>query len=301
MTSINRVAALAALTFTVGIGALTGCSSQHHANVGQATGVQANNTTSNETSNKSQSGSNNVTANSTNNTSSDATGRSGSKFPHLVTQAVQSLPNNIVSSTMAPTVLPMPQSGDALSYKATQSTTPSKSQPAYQSAYDVVLQTTKGHVGGWSIWNFASASDASKAVATITGPQQPQTKGVATVVLSKNQNAQVYQDANGGTTIYWAEKGWNINVTEAKSEVAPTPIADDITNYLASNQISNGGGNAMIDITTTDGTNNTVDARLTWPSGKTVVSVNVTGLSVKPVETALAMMGSMQPYSGSGQ
>lgn len=300
MISINRVAALAALTLTVGTGALTGCAGQHHANVGQATGVEANNASSSQTSNTSQAGSNqtivNGTGNSSNNSSNSTSGNK-SKFPYIVTQAMESFPADIVSHATAPTVLPIPQNGDALSFKTSKSTTPTKSQPAYQSMYDVLLQSSKGKIGQWSEWTFASTKGSAVSVSTIGGSPQPTSKSVASVVLSKNQNANVYHDKKGGTTIYWKQDGWNINVTEEKSEVGPTPIADDVTNYFAGNQMPSGGGNAVIHINTTDGTNSTVDAQVTWQNGKTVESVEVTGHSANPVATALAMAASMQPYS----
>lgn len=293
MKRTNRTLAFSVST-TLGILLLTGCATEQPTGIGQTTGI--NQATSNQSSNDTTGSANNTTTNTSTNNTTIANGQGTSSFPYIVKQAMQALPQDVLADAQSPTVLPMPQNGDALSFATTQSTTPSSSAPTYTATYTVNLKSSSGKVGSWSVWGFGSSSDAKKALPSLSGKSPSASGNGQAIVLTGNENAQVIHDKNGSTDIEWKQSNWNIRVTQSQTEVAPTPIADEVAKYLAKTPMHPPGQTGTIYIDTTEGTDSTVDAHVVWQNGRTVDEVEVTGLAVTPVTTVLAMAGSMETY-----
>ncbi|WP_067625239.1 hypothetical protein [Alicyclobacillus acidiphilus] len=266
--------------------------------VGNSSG--ANSTGSNPTTNGSNATNSSKT---TNNTSvSNTTGtKSASAFPAVVQQAMNSLGTNGFNGADAPEDLPQPATaGASLVYSANE-TTPSSSGPQFLAGYHVDIEAGSKTMAAWEVDHFVSSQTASASVASFASSAkgyEPQTSGNPTpILLPGNISANGSMNKDGSASVTWTSGAWNCEVTNEGTEVAPTPVADQLVSALSQSKLPtpDGTGRIIVDSATTSGSTETIT--VVWSQDGNVYQVETTDAANQPIAGALAMAGSMQPYS----
>ncbi|WAH36725.1 hypothetical protein [Alicyclobacillus dauci] len=180
----------------------------------------------------------------------------------------------------------------------THSTQPGAGVTNYESTYNVSLGNSHQSLANWNVTHYASADIAKQAYQSTMGAGTPDFSGDPAITLTGNHTAYVTKDGNGATSIRWTEGKWNIRVTALKTEVAPTPVADQVAAYLDKNLMPAPHDVGAINVTTSDMSNSHLQAQVIWQENENLYQVQTTEYASDPVQTALGMAISMKPYQG---
>lgn len=256
-----------------------------------SSGPLSNVTVSNET--------NTTNASTDNTTVTPLPTTSNSAFPTVVQKAMSQLPSNLLATAVAPTQVPSPASGgQTVGYSTATSSQPSKGQPNFTSSYAVTLTAGNKTMASWSLTNYPSSSVATQGYQAVAGPSSSVNTNNPAIVLTGNHTAYVTNDAGGSTSIRWTQGKWNIRVTNQNTEVAPTPLADEVAEYLDKNPVPASTGTGDIAVVSPDSSDTNATASVVWQNDTNLFQVSTNSTAQGPVNAALAMAASMQPYSG---
>ncbi|TDY50043.1 hypothetical protein C7445_10387 [Alicyclobacillus sacchari] len=316
----HRKVAFAALAVLGGTLVLTGCGSQAATSpantatpspsanaVNHTNGTGDNNSTNstnqtNNTTNDSQSNPENNSSTGTNGNggSSNDTGsvQVSSHFPSLVKQAMATLGTNGFTGANAPTFLPQPTASGNSSYDAHE-TVPTTNGPQFLAGYHVGFASGGQTYAAFEVDHFASSQSASQSVLTFANALKggKTVSGGSGIVLPNNQSASV-STSDGSTVIHWTNGNWACQVVNENTSVPPTPIADKLVSQLAANSLptTDGTGRIIVDNANPAGTDLTVT--LIWSANGNVYQVQTTSAANSPIQSALQMASSLQPYPG---
>lgn len=243
-----------------------------------------NGTTVNNTSNTS-----NVTNSTTpNNTTSPTQTASNNTFPSLVQQAMSQVKSPLTSGVDAPTTLPQAASSSAtVTYNTTQKD---------NSSFQVTLNAAGTKMAAWNVAHFSSNSQAQTAYAATAVQVAAPKNSQATIILTGNHTAYVTNDASGSTSVTWTQGNWKIDVTNQGTMVAPSPLADQVAEYLDNNALPTPTGQGSIRVLSDGSSSTAIDVQVIWQSGINVYSVETTASALTPVSSALQMATSMKPW-----
>ncbi|GMA63379.1 hypothetical protein NZD89_26405 [Alicyclobacillus fastidiosus] len=285
------------------VAALTGCASHSTTPTSAQNAVAAGaaNPTNNTVDNTTNNTANAVTA--TNTTTGNAIGSnstvtqtSNPAFPTIVNQSMIRFGHDVLDGAEAPTKLPTAATGAGkVFYTTSQSTQPSAGEPAYSSMNAVTLKSSNQTLASWTNRHFTSSSQASQGFKILAGPTMSSSQNTP-IVLTGNHAANEGH-SGGSTSIQWTEGKWNIQVTNENTLAAATPLADDVAKFLDQNSMPVPHDDATIHVTSSsDGSSVNVD--VIWQEDDNLYQLTTTQASANPINTALAMAISMEPYAG---
>lgn len=285
---------------------VTGCAT-HTATTAPATAQNAVTSGSSNTANATANSAANDSANAAATTNATDTGAairndstgtqtSNSTFPTIVNQSMSHFGQEVLNGAEAPTKLPTAANGDStMLYSTAQSTAPSAGEPAYSSMNAVTLKSSNQTLASWTTRHFASSAQASQGFQVVAGPVTNSSQN-ASIVLTGN-HAATEGHSGGSTSIQWSEGKWNIQVTNQNTLAAATPLADEIAKFLDQNTMPAPNDNATIRVTSSsDGGTVTVD--VLWQEDENLYQLTTTQAAANPIDTALSMAISMEPYAG---
>lgn len=305
---------LATATIVTSVGLLAGCG--HTSSTKPMSPTNELNNTTNGTSSSGPLG--NSAANDTNTSNSSLTNSSNTSgntstgnttvspiptttsgaFPSIVQQAMGQLPANVLTGAGAPTQVPTPAtSASTVSYSVSHSTRAAKDAPKFLSTYDVTLKADGKSMASWYVTHYAASQDATKGYQTVAKATVPKSNAQA-ILLTGNQTAYVSNETDGSTTVSWTQGKWNVQVINQNTEVAPTPLADDVAQYIEKNTLPSPTGSGNISIISPDSSDTTVTVAVAWQNDVNLYQVATTSTAQDPVNSALAMATSMRAYSG---
>ncbi len=239
--------------------------------------------------------------------SSGSQPKPSSRFPTIVSAAMQQFPANVLQSAKAPTVLPTSASDSSQMYYRTWDTTSGSilnysvqlSSPHYRLA-TFMGSIYSGIPAGNSVWlpngvpqNAQTTNETVDLVTGIVGHGQ-------TFVAPKDSAKEV-----SSASISWTEGRWHIEVSRTQGTRMPIAEANTIASYLHSHFMPVPETKGSIFVNVYPGENSegqpvgtAVDETIKWQEGTHVYEVDTYSHTKNPIETGLAMAISMKPYTG---
>ncbi len=229
---------------------------------------------------------------------------SANPFPAIIGMAMAHVPSNLLQNPMAPTELPLAQSGSTTMYydpTVTEQPVPS---------YSIQLSSPSASLASFGAASYSSDRQAAVAAAinpyaqgpggTTNGQKDLGSHITGTVVIYNGQ-ATSSMTNQPWAAVTWHEGRWLIDVSNYGSTTVPTAEAKQVvavlaTHYLPPPQIQ---GALFVSLYKNSGASTAsmeVDAQ--WEEGSTTYMVDAYNGAVNPLDTAIRMAIAMTPYSG---
>ena len=225
-------------------------------------------------------------------------------FPTIIGMAMAHVPSNLLRNPMAPTELPLAQSGSTNMYydrTVTEEPVPS---------YSVQLSSRSASLASFGATSYSSAQQAADAAAInpyaqgpggTTNGQEDLGSHISGAVITYNGQATSAMTNQPWAAVTWHEGRWLIDVSNYGSTTVPTAEAKQVvavlaTHYLPPPQIQ---GALFVSLYKNSGASTAsmeVDAQ--WEEGSTTYMVDAYNGAVNPLDTAIRMAIAMTPYSG---
>lgn len=203
---------------------------------------------------------------------------------------MEKMPQAVLTSALAPTVLPLDVAGSPdMYFKPTYSTTPIMSYP-YKSTYTVLLSSPKHPLASFSDMRFANASQAQIAIEQSFG-NQPVPATAQSVSLGYDITAKQFTDSvTGSVFIEWTEGRWTVRVS---GTTAPTKEASAVAEYMHSHFLPAPETSGAVQVVVSSAG---VSAAVGWTQDGNVYVVHAQPGAKDPAWTAMGMAISMRSY-----